>query len=167
MGTKERAIELFKQHLSMVATDQTRFRRTVMVTLQQEFNISVASSATHYNTAKKLSEIEGWCPTGLGREKVISTNHSIASNATSSEKNSHGNDKSVDDEDESCFTVIEVIEGRVGRTESFGDVGEARDRIYHRRQMSCFEKWKLIVGLGPNPGEEYRLRNTRGEMEIE
>jgi len=175
MGTKERTLELFKEYLNLATLNQTEFRRKVMTQLQVEFKISLASSATYYNNAKKVAEAEKWCPSGLGREKPTITHH-INNPATSiigdvppyiyTNQSTH-RQVEIENDTEPCFTVIEVINGVVERTESFLDIGEARDIIYDHRMVSTHARWKLITGLGPNPGERYYLRNTRGEEEVE
>lgn len=48
---KERAVELYNQHIALATTDGRLFRKTVMDTLQTEFNCSVAA-ATEYNQLK-------------------------------------------------------------------------------------------------------------------
>lgn len=52
MNAKERAIEIYKQHLGLASTDGRLFRKTVMDQLMAETGCSLAAAATFYNTVK-------------------------------------------------------------------------------------------------------------------
>ena len=66
MSAKDRAVELYNQHIELAITDGRLFRKTVMDTLMLETGCTLAAAATHYNSAKKLAApVEG-----LGRPAV-------------------------------------------------------------------------------------------------
>lgn len=150
--TKERALELFKQHLPLIETiGQTEFRRTVMQQLMAEFGISQGSASTLYNTAKKANPVEG-----LGREPAPAGVKKLSENKTKGPA-------LVDDND--CFTVIEIEkDGLVGRCQSFLLQGDASEKFDEKVAAISDCTWVLIRGLGPIHGESYSLDD--GEVEI-
>ena len=143
---KQRAVEVFNANLDMIPVDQTLFRRTVMQTLVTEFMISNATAATHYNNAKKLAEKNG-AVSGLGRVAAM-------------------RDRSKDTiiPESECFTITEVIDNIVTRTQSFVSEQSAREKLAERRKAKVPTDWKLISGLGPNVGDTYKL--SVGEVEL-
>jgi hypothetical protein len=153
MSIKERAMEVYNQHLHLAATDGRLFRKTVMEQLAKEFNASIASVATHYNNCKKAVPVAG-----LGRA-VLPKGVRKAS--------SKGKDKAVVPDNE-CFTVIELIPTEngqnVGRCESFLLQGDASEKFDARKNFWPSSAWVMIQGLGPNSGETYKL--GIGEKEL-
>jgi hypothetical protein len=153
MSAKDRAIELYEQHIALASTDGRLFRKTVMDTLQAEFNCSVAAAATHYNHAKLAHPVEG-----LGRAPVAKGVRKASNKTKPAELQA----------DNECFAVIELVqEGNdavVGRCLTFlmqGDASEAFDsKIVNWPNSS----WVMIQGLGPNHSETYKL--DAGEKEI-
>ncbi len=147
MNAKERAVELYIQHIELAKTDGRAFRKTVMEQLMQETGCSLAAAATHYNNAKKANPVEG-----LGRQNALAT----------TAKKVDGTTAEVDDND--CFSVLEINNGAVGRCQSFimqGDASETFDaKVMHWPQSV----WVMIQGLGPVAGETYKLEP--GEKEI-
>lgn len=149
---KSRANELFQEHKHMIGVNQTEFRRTVMQTLMAEFGISLASSATHYNNAKKAAQSTGDAEVAnLGR---------LATSSASKQVDEDG----VPFNDEDCITVCEVVGEIAGRSQSFLNEEAAREKYQERLKSRIPSTWKLIKGLGPNPGEAYKLRE--GEIEL-
>lgn len=148
---KLRAITLFNENMYMINESQTQFRKKVMQTLMAEFNISQAASATHYNNAKKLAEKDGII-VGLGR----------GSDAVGDRRRSNPNDRLIHDDD--CFTVLEVIDDAVTRTQSFIDEELARTKLKERLSAKIPTTWKLIRGLGPNVGDTYKLSESEKEL---
>lgn len=175
MNPKIRASVIFRENLELASINQTQFRRKVMDTLIAEFStpekaMSVAAAATYYNTAKKQAEQDGLVK-GLGRnhsEEQTPPNQETTCHAatpitsTVYSNKTHGDSHSGDDEP--CFTVLEVINGFVERTMSFGLQGDASEHIDERR-LNSPSNWKLISGIGPNSGERYSLR--QGEKELQ
>lgn len=155
MSAKERAIEIYNHHIALASTDGRLFRKTVMDQLMAELDISLASAATHYNTAKKLAApVEGLgrapAPKGLKRPGATK-----------------GKAEVLQDDDE-CFTVIELVtEGKdvlVGRCQSFLMQGDASEKFDEKVEAWPFNTWVLIQGLGPISGETFKLE--QGEQEI-
>jgi hypothetical protein len=156
MSSKERALEIFKQYLPVIATSgQTVFRKTVINHYEREFGITHASGATLYNNAKKANPVEG-----LGRPAP-------PEGAVKASNKSTG-PKVVDDSE--CFTVIELVsEGgcdTVGRCQSFLMQGDASEKFDEKVVAWPQCRWVMIKGLGPIHGEQYTLDETEGEIEI-
>ena len=161
MNAKTRATELFMENLELSKTDQTAFRRKVMHTLIAEFSVdgrvmSIASAATLYNNAKKAAEQAGLVQ-GLGRTKP-KTACSTGSNKPCKR------DKQDLVPDDQCYTVLELVDGNVGRCRSFLSEEDAREHLRMRRSTTATE-WKLIQGLGPNSGDVYRLGIEEKELD--
>jgi len=154
---KERAFEIYHQHIALASTDGRLFRKTVMVQLMDELECSLSAAATHYNTAKKASPpIEG-----LGR----------AAQAAGVKKPGSTKAKStgpVMQDDNECFSVLELVQSgndyEIGRCQSFLQQGDASETFDRKVQVWPGKTWVLIQGLGPNSGETYRLDS--GEKEI-
>jgi len=154
MNAKERAVELFNQHIALAASDGRLFRKTVMDQLKTETGCSQAASATHYNNAKK-----GATPVaGLGREVVVKT-------PRKSDKVKPFEPEVPDNE---CYTVVELVKGenniQVGRTQSFIMQGDASEKFDSKVDTWPNCTWVLIKGLGPLHGESFKL--SSGELEI-
>ena len=150
MNPKQRAIEIYNQHIDLAATDGRLFRKTVMNQLMVELGVTNASAATRYNQAKKA------CPSvdGLGRAAISKGVRRMISK---------GKIEDVIPDDE-CFTVIEVVPSTdedtlptVGRTHSHALQGEASEDFDEKIQQWPTSHWDMISGLGPNPGEQYKL----------
>lgn len=155
MNAKERALELYQQHLELAKTDGRRFRKMIMETLQTEYpGMSVASAATHYNNAKKANPVEG-----LGRAPVP---------AGVRKPGGRGKKQEPLQDDNDCFSVLELrqVENTttVARCQSFAFQGEAGETFDRKVESWPGSVWVLIQGLGPNSGDNYRLEP--GEREI-
>ena len=147
---KERAMEVFQQHIALAATDGRLFRKTVREQLMAEFGISDASVSTYYNNCKKAH-----APiVGLGRAPVP------AGVRKPGKIKEH--EELQDDND--CFTVIEIIEGNVARCYPFLMQGDASETFDAKIEFWNKSEWVMIQGLGPNSGEPYKLET--GEKEI-
>lgn len=149
-NTKERALEIFKEHLHLIPTEgQTVFRKTVMTQIMAEFLTNLSSAATHYNNAKKTAENQNLI-TGVGRNNASK--------------------KNTDSSSENCYTVCEVIVNEatntqvVNRTRSYFTEEEARAVRKQRMSRPSESVWKLIKGLGPNVGDTYKLDETEIEL---
>jgi len=154
---KVRAYEIFVENLHIAETNQTIFRRLVVDTIIAEFAtverpMSLAASAAHYNTAKKLAESKGLV-SGLGRPPKDPSQ--------SKPEKLNGSKQPFDDED--CFTVLEIVNGVVTRTGSFLNEELARKKLAERRSSKFPTTWKFIKGLGPNVGDTYKL----GDLEVD
>lgn len=154
MNAKQRALEIYNQHIALAATDGRLFRKTVMDQLMAETGCSLAAAATHYNNAKKTAPVEG-----LGRAPVTKGARKI----------SVGKGKTAElVPDNECFAVIELVtnndETVVGRTQSFIYQGEAGEVFEDKVEAWPKSTWVMIQGLGPNSGEVYKLEP--GEKEI-
>ena len=156
MSAKERAAELYKEHLALASTDGRLFRKTVMDTLMAETGCSLAAAATHYNTAKKAFPVEG-----LGRVPQAT---GVVKPGQAAPKSKKGE---LQDEND-CFTVIELIpagkEFSVGRCQSFLLQGDASEKFDDKIIAWPNSQWVMIKGIGPNHGESYKL--DAGELEI-
>lgn len=156
MNAKQRAVEIYGQHIEIAKTDGRLFRKTVMDQLMAETNCSLAAAATHYNNAKKgATPIEG-----LGRAPLPPGMRKM------------GNAKTKTGEelipDEECFTVIELLQESgsevVGRCQSFILQGDASEKFDQKSEFWPNGVWVMIKGLGPNTGDTYKL--DAGEKEI-
>lgn len=151
MNAKQRAIEIYNNHLALASTDGRGFRKTVMDQLMAETGCSLAAAATHYNNAKKqAAPVEG-----LGRAP-----------APKGLRKPGGKGKKQEDlqDDNECFTVIEIRDGAVGRCQSFLMQGDASEKFDQKAEAWPRSTWVMIQGLGPNSGDTYKL--DAGEKEI-
>lgn len=158
MSAKERALEIYQQHIALASTDGRLFRKTVMEQLMAETGCSLAAAATHYNTAKKANPaIEG-----LGRAPAPK---GLVKPGDAKGKTKAG--PKIQDDDE-CFSVLELRkcgnEFEVGRCQSFLLQGDASEKFDDKVAAWPNTTWVLIQGLGPISGETYRLDS--GEKEI-
>jgi hypothetical protein len=146
-NAKQRAIEIYQQHIALASTDGRLFRRTVLEQLEAETGCTRAAASTHYNNAKK-----GHAPIeGLGRPEVPETVRKMPK----------GTAKQQEVSDEECYTVLELLPVEslvtVGRTHSFEGLGLARIKLKEMVARAPTRQWKLIQGLGPNSGDSYKL----------
>jgi len=151
MNAKQRAIEIYNLHLALASTDGRNFRKTVMDQLMAETGCSLAAAATHYNNAKKQAvPVEG-----LGRAPV-----------PKGIRKPGGKGKKQEDlqDDNECFTVIELRDGSVGRCQSFLMQGDASEKFDDKVLAWPHSGWVMIQGLGPNSGDTFKL--DTGEKEI-
>lgn len=148
MNAKDRAVEIYTQHIGLATTDGRSFRKTVMDQLMSETGCSLAAAATFYNNAKKANPVEG-----LGRALV----------ASGVRKMGKGKAEELQPDDD-CFTVIEIANGDVGRCQSFLMQGDASEKFDDKVIAWPGATWVMIKGLGPLTGEAYKLRD--GEKEI-
>jgi len=150
-NNKTRAQEIYNQHLSLASTDGKLFRKTVREQMMEETGCSGAAASTYYNNCKKTSApVEGLgrapAPKGLCRP-------GIKGKAT---------EQLQDDND--CFSVIEIVYGDVVRCQSFLLQGEASEEFDYKIKMWPRSEWVMIQGLGPNSGDKFKL--DIGEKEI-
>jgi hypothetical protein len=151
MNAKQRAIEIYNLHLALASTDGRNFRKTVMDQLQAETGCSLAAAATHYNNAKKqATPIEG-----LGRAPVPKGIRKPGSKGKTQVQLQDDND---------CFTVIEVVDDKVARCYSFLTQGDASETFDSKTETWNNTDWVMIQGLGPNNGDPFKLET--GEKEI-
>ena len=154
MSTKERIQEIYAQHIALATTDGRLFRKTVMDQIMSEFGVSLASAATGYNNAKKNAPVEG-----LGRAAVPKGVHKAGATTPKSSDTVADND---------CFTVIELVNNPTGtivaHTESFVMQGDASECFDSKVEYWPFSDWVMVMGLGPNPGDPFKLEP--GEVEI-
>lgn len=155
MSAKERAIELFNEHIALATTDGRKFRKTIMETLMAETGCTEAAAATHYNQAKKqAAPIEG-----LGRAPVSKNVKRPSSRGRVQED--------VQDDDE-CYTVLELLKHEdcvtVGRCRSYLLQGDASEAFDERVDYNPNNEWVMIKGLGPLHGETYKLSATEKEI---
>lgn len=150
MNAKQRAVEIYNQHIALATSDGRSFRKTVMDQLMAETGCSLAAAATHYNNAKKQSApIEG-----LGR----------APTQKSARKPGKGKPQEQLQDDNECFSVLELVHNCVERCQSFLTQGDASE-VYDQKMATWpGSTWVLIQGLGPLHGETYKL--DAGEKEI-
>jgi hypothetical protein len=155
MNAKERALEIYNQHLALAGSDGRSFRKTVMDQLMAETGCSLAAAATHYNNAKRAVPVEG-----LGRAPI----------AKGVKRPGAGKGKPKDVQpDNECFSVLELIPGdgtvfHVGRCQSFLLQGDASEKFDGKKESWPKSTWVMIQGLGPNSGESYKL--DAGEKEL-
>lgn len=150
---KDGAKAIFEQHIALATTDPKLFRKTVLNQIVAEFGVSMASAATAYNNVKKAAvPIEG-----LGRavnpNVIRKTNkHKVAEVKP----------------DEECFSIIELLRNKdgvtVGRTRSYEFQGEASEAFDERAELAPVHTWVMIQGLGPMPGENYKLGDKEAEI---
>ena len=149
MNAKDRAVEIYAQHIGLATTDGRSFRKTVMDQLITETGCSLAAAATHYNNAKKAAPVEG-----LGRAPVPKGVRKMGKGKPAEELQ----------DDDDCFTVAEIVDGNVGRCQSFLLQGDASEKFDDKIIAWPNTTWVMIKGLGPLTGDIYKLRD--GEKEI-
>jgi len=152
---RERAIEIYQQHQALLTTDRRLFRKTVMDQLQSELKISVASAATHYNSARQHFNPDTAAPADP-TVRVIRPGGTVRK-------------KAAIKPDDQCYAVMELTaDGSgstvVGRYRSFLERTPAEN--YYQTRMVTWPNstWVLVNGLGPNSGDPYRL--SAGEREL-
>ena len=151
MNPKQRAIEIYAQHIAMASTDGRLFRKTVREQMMAETGCSSSAASTHYNNSKKSSaHIEG-----LGRAPVPKGVRKPGSKGKTTEP------LQPDDE---CFSVIEIVDGNVARCQTFLMQGDASEAFDSRTEYSPRTDWVMIQGFGPNSGDTFKLE--AGEKEI-
>ena len=147
-----RALEIYNQHIALASTDGRLFRKTVREQLMAETGCSDAAASTYYNNCKKASApVEG-----LGRAPVPKGLRKPGSAKVKDEE------ELQDDND--CFTVMELIEGTVCRCVSFLLQGDASECFDTKIDLWPTSDWVMIQGLGPNSGDKFKLE--AGEKEI-
>ncbi len=159
MNAKQRAVEIYQQHIALATTDGRMFRKTVMDQLMLETSCTLAAAATHYNNAKKGAPIEGLgrapAPKGLRRP---------------SEEIAGGGDHKTIEQllDEECYTVSELVTngesvtcGKMRMHNRQGDASEFFDQMV---RMYPAKAWVMIRGLGPNPTDAYKLGPNEKEI---
>ncbi len=154
MSTKQRAFEIYQQHIELARTDGRLFRKTVMDQLIAETGCSVASAATQYNNAKKAMPVEG-----LGRAAPAKGVRKLTAGRVREEELVPDNE---------CFSVLELLPENnimaVGRQYSFLHQADAIDAFDAKTRAWPRSTWVMMQGLGPNSGEAFRL--DTGEKEI-
>ena len=152
MSAKDRAVEIYNQHIALAAENGRLFRKTVMDQLMEETGCSLAAAATHYNNAKKAAPVEG-----LGRAPV-----------SKNVRRARGQEQIPDIDDNDCYSVLELVETErgheVARCQSFILQGDASEKYDEKTAAWPNSTWVMIQGLGPISGENYRLEP--GEREI-
>ena len=156
MSAKKRAVEIYQQHIALAASDGRLFRKTVMDQLIAETGCSLAAAATHYNNSKKDIPVDG-----LGRPPVSKNTRRPGATQES--------DTDEDNVPESeCFTVLELLkfadELSTGRSASFEMQGDASEVFDSKVTFWPKSTWVMSSGLGPNPGDTFKLK--AGEKEI-
>ena len=151
-NNKIRAQEIFNQHLEIASTDGRLFRKTVRDQIMAEFGCSSPASSTYYNNCKKSSpSIEGLgrAPAPKGLRRPGNNKNKIVAQLQ---------------DDNECFSVIEIENGNVSRSQSFLMQGDASEEFDYKIRMYPNSKWVMIRGLGPNISDPFKLEI--GESEI-
>lgn len=151
MNAKQRAIEIYNHHLALASTDGRAFRKTVMDQLMAETGCSLPASATHYNNAKKQAAPVD----GLGR---------AAAPKGIRKPGGQGKKQEALQDDNECFTVIELRDGSVGRCQSFLLQGDASEKFDSKVEAWPHSSWVMIQGLGPNSGDTFKLNAAEKEI---
>jgi hypothetical protein len=156
MNAKQRAIEIYNEHLALASADGRNFRKTVMDQLMAETGCTLAAAATHYNNAKKnAAPIEG-----LGRPAAPKGIRKPGANKAG---------KEVLQEDNECFSVIELLKHHdtsitVGRCYAHLLQGDASEEFDERIKYKPHNAWVMIQGLGPLHGETFKLEKEEKEI---
>lgn len=155
MNAKQRAVEIYNDHIALASTDGRSFRKTVMDQLMAETGCTLAAAATHYNNAKKQSAPVA----GLGRAPTAPGVRKMGAKGKKAEPIQDDND---------CFSVIELSKTdtgfTVGRCQSFLIQGDASETYDQKIETWPNSHWVMIRGLGPNHGDNFKLR--QGEEQI-
>jgi hypothetical protein len=154
MNAKQRATEIYNQHIALAESNGRLFRKTVMDQLIAETGCSLAAAATHYNNSKKTIPVDG-----LGRAPIPKGVRKMPTKGKTEEL--------VPDEE--CFSVMELNPGgddvcTVGRCFSFILQGDASECFDEKRTAWPSSRWIMFQGLGPNAGDTFKL--DAGEREI-
>ena len=148
---KDIAIGIYAKHIALASTDGRLFRKTVMDEIMATCGCTLAAAATFYNNAKKgATPIEG-----LGRALVPKGVRKPGGKGKAQVQLQDDND---------CFTVIEIVDDKVARCYSFLTQGDASETFDAKTEVWTNTEWVMIQGLGPNSGDPFKLET--GEKEI-
>ena len=159
---KDIAIEIYAKHIALASTDGRLFRKTVMDEIMATCGCTLAAAATFYNNAKKgATPVEG-----LGRAPVPKGVRKPGGKGKTQVQLQDDND---------CFSVIEIENGNVARCQAFLMQGDASEAFDARIEFTPRNDWVMIQGLGPNSGDVFKLepgekeikRYSSSEMEVE
>lgn len=157
MNNKEIAATIYAKHLELASIDGRNFRKTVMDEIMETANCTLSAAATYYNNCKKESAPIA----GLGRAAISKNVRKPGSK--------DGKNQVVLQEDDDCFTVIELlthINGSitVGRCCSHLLQGDASEDFDERIEFNPSNIWIMIKGLGPNHGDNFKLTGAEEEI---
>jgi hypothetical protein len=177
MSDRGTAIKIFESHVPALRADTMsleEFRVTVTAQIATALNMKVDDCGYLFSKARRASERSGkYNDIDFGAAKraepvarVRATETYVPSDTSGG--TAHAQVTAVRPGkgrlDLTCFTVLEVLpDNAVGRTVSFNDREVAIGR-YRAKAASGSAVWKLIVGLGPNPGEEFRLQDDEKDI---
>ena len=148
---KDTAVEIYAKHIALASTDGRLFRKIVMDEIMATCGCTLAAAATFYNNAKKgATPIEG-----LGRAPVPKGVRKPGGKGKTQVQLQDDND---------CFSVIEIENGNVARCQAFLMQGDASEAFDARIEFTPRNDWVMIQGLGPNSGDTFKLE--AGEKEI-
>jgi hypothetical protein len=140
-----RAMEIYNQHIALASVDGRLFRKTVREQIMSELGSSDAAASTFYNNCKKAhAPVEG-----LGRAPVPKGLRKPGATKVKA-------DEELQDDNE-CHTIMEIINDKVCRCESFLLQGDASECFDSKTDLWPTSKWVHIQGLGPNSGETFKL----------
>jgi hypothetical protein len=143
MTLKEKATRIYEQHIALAGTDGRLFRRTVREQIMAEIGCTGAAASTYYNNCKKAHDpIDG-----LGRAPVPKGVRKPGKPGT----------KEQLQDDNECFTVIELVDDKVARCYPFLMQGDASEDFDSKIETWSNNEWVMIQGLGPNSGDEFKL----------
>ena len=148
---KDTAVEIYAKHIALASTDGRLFRKTVMDEIMATCGCTLAAAATFYNNAKKgATPVEG-----LGRAPVPKGVRKPGGKGKTQVQLQDDND---------CFSVIEIVDGNVARCQAFLMQGDASETFDSKSEAWPRSTWVMIQGLGPNSGDTFKLE--AGEKEI-
>ena len=159
---KDTAVEIYAKHIALASTDGRLFRKTVMDEIMATCGCTLAAAATFYNNAKKgATPVEG-----LGRAPVPKGVRKPGGKGKTQVQLQDDND---------CFSVIEIENGNVARCQAFLMQGDASEAFDARIEFTPRNDWVMFQGLGPNSGDTFKLepgekeikRYSSSEMEVE
>jgi hypothetical protein len=176
MSDRGTAIKIFESHVPALRADTMsleEFRSTVTAQIATELNMKVDDCGYLFSKARRASERSGkFNDIDFGAAKRAEPVARVRATETGAPELpgtfAHAQVAAVRPGkgrlDLACFTVLEVLpDNAVGRTVSFNDREVAIGR-YRAKVASGSAVWKLIVGLGPNPGEEFRLQDDEKDI---
>lgn len=161
MSNRQQAHDIFAKHKHL-ADNPEQFKNTVINEIISVTGCGLRTANVFFNDALKST------PSIKGVKRIMVKKFTSPKTKESVE--------SSEDEDSTCFTVIEVVNNAIHYTVSYSDRKEAEKQFNTKLKFWPDQDWLLIEGLGPNVGHEFRphrnltctlMRNPKFQKQVD